>query len=138
MSCDVENSGRHAEYVVTEIYRSHRNEIKTSLNITWRIAFDVEQQRTTSVLSHPERTILSHHREALQKVRVTPMVQEILLNKVSCILLQFSKQTNKSRILKNSYMSFCRCPARSGKQTAVAQITMLQSVKNAQPMLVVL
>lgn len=48
------------------------------------------------------------------------------------------QQTNKSRILKNSHMSFCRCPATSGKQTAVAQITMLQIVKNAQPMLVVL
>jgi len=48
------------------------------------------------------------------------------------------QQTNKRRILKNSDMSFCRCLATGGKQTAVAQITTLQNVKKAQPMLVVL
>jgi hypothetical protein len=58
--------------------------------MTWRVAFDVEQQRTISVLSRPERTILSHHREALLKV--TPMVLENLFKKVWYILLQFSKR----------------------------------------------
>jgi hypothetical protein len=58
----------------------------------------VEQQRTTSVLSRPERTTLSQQRETLLKVTLT--VQERLFKKVWYILLQFSKrnankQTNK-------------------------------------------
>lgn len=92
------------------------------------------------VFSHPERTILSYQREALLKV--TPMVQEHLFKKSVVHFIAIFKmerqQTNKRRILKNSDMSFCRCLATGGKQTAVAQITKLQNVKNAQPMLVVL
>lgn len=119
----------------------HRNGTSRSLNITWRVAIDVEQQRTASVLSHPERTTLGHQREAFLKV--TPMAQEHLLKKYGTFYCNFqngtpkNKQTSKqSRILKNSDMSFCRCLATGGKNTAVVQLTMLQSVKNAQPVLV--
>jgi len=69
------------------------------------------------------------------------MVQEHLLKKCGTLYCNFKNGTPKnkqSRILKNSDMSFCSCLAAGGKHTAVAQLTMLQSVKNAQPMLVVL
>jgi len=52
----------------------------------------------SSVLSHPERTTLSHQREAL--IKVTPMVQEHLFKKCGTFYCNFQNGTPKNKQTK--------------------------------------